>query len=276
MKVLGPDHLETATAMNNLAILLYEKWELPEAERLYRQVLDFDLRRLGELHPNTATVTNNLAFVLRDRGQYDEAERLYRTALDLDRRLFGEEHPYVATVMNNLAILLAARGQHRDAQRLFEESLAMFRRVYGDSHWRIGAVQGGLAGVLSATGDASAETLYRTALTHLERTLSPEHPSVEPVLLGLARHLIRHGDPRGAEPLIARVVTARTARLGDGDPRTAEARVWLGACLVRLDRVPEGRALLAAGYERLRNEPHFKSDALEASRLLAALPKQGG
>ncbi len=113
LKLLGPDHLETATAMNNLAILLYERWELPEAERLYRQVLDFDLRRLGEVHPNTATVTNNLAFVLRDRGQYDEAERLYRTALDLDRRLFGAEHPYVATVMNNLAILLLARGQHR-------------------------------------------------------------------------------------------------------------------------------------------------------------------
>ncbi len=82
LKVLGPDHLETATAMNNLAILLYEKWELPEAERLYRQVLDFDLRRLGEVHPNTATVTNNLAFVVRDRGQYHEAERLYRSALE--------------------------------------------------------------------------------------------------------------------------------------------------------------------------------------------------
>ena len=275
MKLLGPDHLETATAMNNLAILLYERWELPEAERLYRQVLDFDLRRLGEVHPNTATVTNNLAFVLRDRGQYDEAERLYRTALDLDRRLFGAEHPYVATVMNNLAILLSARGQHRDARLLFEDSLAMFRRVYGDAHWRIGAVQGGLAGVLSATGDANAEALYRTALSHLERTLSPEHPAVEPVLLGLTRHLLRHGDPRGAEPLVARVVTARTKRLGDDDPRTAEARVWLGACLVRQGRASEGRPLLTSGYERLQHEPHFKSDALEASRELAALAKEG-
>ena len=83
LKVLGPDHLETATAMNNLAILLYEKWELPEAERLYRQVLDFDLRRLGEVHPNTATVTNNLAFVVRDRGQY----RRGRAAVSIRARL---------------------------------------------------------------------------------------------------------------------------------------------------------------------------------------------
>jgi serine/threonine-protein kinase len=275
MKLLGPDHLETATAMNNLAILLYEKWELPEAERLYRQVLAFDLRRLGEVHPNTATVTNNLAFVLRDRGQYDEAERLYRSALDLDRRLFGDEHPYVAQVMNNLAVLLAARGRDDEAERLFRESLAMFRRVYGDDHWRVGTVQGGLAGVLSAKGDASAEQFFRTAVAHLERVLSPVHPSLEPVLLGLARHLLGQGDPGAAEPLIRRVLTTRTARLGDHDPRTAEARVWLGACLVRMKRESEGVALLTAGYERLQNEPHFRLEAQEASRLLAMFAEQG-
>jgi serine/threonine protein kinase len=273
MKLLGPDHLETATAMNNLAILHYDKWELPEAERLYRQVLEFDKRRLGEVHPNTATVTNNLAFVLRDRGQYEEAERLYRTALDLDHRLFGKEHPYVATVMNNLAVLLVARGQHDEARRLFEGSLAMFRRVYGDDHWRIGAVQGGLAGVLSLSGDQKAESLFRTAIAHLERTMSRDHPSVEPVLLGLGRHLMRHGDARAAEPLFRRVVTTRTARLGDGDPRTAEARVWLGASLVGLGRASEGQPLLTSAYERLQNEPHFKADADEASRVLSGLPR---
>jgi eukaryotic-like serine/threonine-protein kinase len=270
LKVLGPDHLETATAMNNLAILLYDKWELPEAERLYRQVLEFDLRRLGQVHPNTATVTNNLAFVLRDRGQYDEAERLYRSALDLDRRLFGEEHPYVATVMNNLAVLLAARGRYDEAESLFRASLAMFERVYGGNHWRLGTVRGGLAGVLSAKGDQSAEPLFKAAVSHLEKTLSPEHPSLEPVLLGFARHLLEREDPRAAEPIVRRVLATRTARLGDRDPRTAEAQVRLGVCLIRLGRASEALPLLTAGYERLRNEPHFQADAAEAARLLAS------
>jgi eukaryotic-like serine/threonine-protein kinase len=268
LKVLGPDHLETATAMNNLAILLYEKWELPEAERLYRQVLDFDLRRLGEVHPNTATVTNNLAFVVRDRGQYKEAERLYRSALTLDRRLYGEEHPYIAQVMNNLATLLALQGRNEEAERLFRESLAMFQRVYGADHWRIGTVRGGLAGVLSARGDGEAERLFKAAVSQLERVLSPEHLSLEPVLLGFGRHLIERGDPGAAEPIIRRVLKTRTARLGDRDPRTAEAQVRLGICLARLDRAPDARPLLTAGYERLKNEPRFASEALEASRLL--------
>jgi serine/threonine-protein kinase len=268
LRVLGADHLETATAMNNLAILLYEKWELPEAERLYRQVLDFDLRRLGEVHPNTATVTNNLAFVLRDRGQYEEAERLYRSALSLDRRLFGEEHPYVATVMNNLAALLALRGRHEEAERLFRESLAMFERVYGADHWRIGTVQGGLAGVLSARRDGDAERLFTAAVAHLERVLSPEHPSLEPVLLGYGRHLIERGEASAAEPIVRRVLATRIARLGERDPRTAEAQVRLGVCLARLGRAPDALPLLTTGYERLRHEPRFAAEALEASQVL--------
>ena len=71
------------------------------------------------------------------------------------------------------------------------------------------------------------------------------------------------------------MLTTRTARLGDNDPRTAEARVWLGACLVRMKRESEGVALLTAGYERLQDEPHFRSEAQEASRLLATFAEQG-
>lgn len=276
LKLLGADHLDTATAMNNLAILLHDRWELPEAERLYREVLAFDLRRLGERHPNTATVTNNLAFVLRDRGQYEESERLYLKALELDIQLFGEKHPYTATVRHNLGVLLAAQGRYDEAEALLRESLGIFRRVYGNEHWRLGTVQGALAGVLSAKGDPAAADMFRASVSLLERLLSPGHPSLEPVLIGMARHAIRHDDPAAAEPLLRRVETSRAARLGDTDPRTAEARVWLGVCLARLGRVPEAIPLLQAGHERIRDEPHYREAAGEAARLLAAAQAVGG
>ena len=271
LKLLGSDHLETATAMNNLAILLREKWELGEAEKLYREVLDFDLRRLGEVHPNTATVKNNLAWVLRDRGHYDEAEELFRSVLDLDRKLFGPEHPYVATVLNNLASLLTLRGRHEEAARLFGDSLAMFRRIYGEEHWRIGAVQGGLAGALSALGDPRAGQLYRDALAQLEKLLPARHPSLEPVLLGLGTHLTRTGQAGAAEPFIRRALEARSARLGPGDPRIAEAQVKLGLALAEIGRGKEARQLLTAGYERIKHEPIFSVEAQAAERRLRTL-----
>jgi serine/threonine protein kinase len=268
LKLLGSDHLDTATAMNNLAILLYEKWELAEAERLYRQVLAFDLKRLGEVHSNTATVTNNLAFVLRDQGQYDEAERLYRRALDLDKRLFGARHPYVATVMSNLATTLLKKEQFDEAEQLFRGSLEMFTQVYGDAHWRVGAVAGGLATLLSARDDARAEGMYRDALARLEKALPARHPQLEPVLIGLGRELTRRGRAAEAEPLLRRALDARTARLGERDPRTAEVQVRLGLCLASMRRHDVARPLLTAGHERLRNEPAFTREAQEAARAL--------
>ena len=276
LKVLGSDHLDTATAMNNLALILYDKWDLVEAERLYREVLAFDLRRVGQVHPYTATVTNNLAFVLRDRGQYDEAERLYRSALDLDRRLFGPEHPYTAAVLGNLAVVLMAKGSYDEAERLFRESLAMIRKVYGDNHWRIGSVNAGLAGALSAKENGQAEQLYREAVAQLDRLLPRGHPQQEPALIGLGRLLVSRGAAAEAEPLLQRAFDARSKRLGEGHPRTAEAQVRLGASLAALGRNDQARPLLTAGYERLREEPYFRSEAQEAERLLSTLPKVGG
>ncbi|HEX2444256.1 MAG TPA: serine/threonine-protein kinase [Vicinamibacterales bacterium] len=274
-KLLGPDHLETATAKNNLALMLHQKWELAEAERLYRQVLEFDLRRLGELHSNTATVTNNLAFVLRDRGQYVEAENLFRKALDLDRRLFGAEHYYVATVLGNLAAVLTLEEKYDEAERHFREALAMVRRIYGDNHWQIGSLQGGLAGVLMAKRDPGAEALYRTALSQLERTLSDKHPRLEAVLIGLGRLLTERGDAARAEPFLRRALTTRSARLGENDPRTAEAQVRLGLCLAALGRVDEARSLVSAGEMKLRSEPYFKSTSQDAEQFASRLAPTG-
>jgi eukaryotic-like serine/threonine-protein kinase len=271
LKLLGPDHLDTATSMNNLAVLLNQKWELAEAERLYRQVLDFDLRRLGELHSNTATVSNNLASVLRDRGKYDEAEKYFRSALDLDRRLFGPEHYYNATVLSNLAGVLTLKGDYGEAERRFRESIAMLRRVYGESHWQIGAVQAGLAGVLSARNDPGAEKMYRDALAHLERALGETHIRLEPALVGLGRHLTTRGAAREAEPLLRRALSSRAGRLGEKDPRAAEAQVRLGICLAALERPDEARPLLITGHARLRDEPRFRSEAQEAQRVLSTL-----
>jgi serine/threonine protein kinase/Flp pilus assembly protein TadD len=270
-KVLGPDHLETATAMNNLAILHRDRWELEEAERLYREVLAFDLRRLGDIHPYTATVTNNLAFVLRDRGQYDEAEKLFRSALEIDYKLYGPEHPNVATVLNNLSVVLAYKGSYDESDRRSSEALAMFRRVYGDGNWRIGMVLGGRASMLSARGDAGAEALYRDALARLERSLTPTHPTLEPVLIGLGRHLTVHGAADRAEPFLRRALETRSTRLGEKHPRTAEAQIRLGLCLAALGRTDEARGLLTSGHARLRDEPHFRPDAQEAASALATL-----
>ena len=50
---LGPDHPETLTSLNNLAMLLQACGRLTDAELLFREVVEKRRAKLGNLHPHT-------------------------------------------------------------------------------------------------------------------------------------------------------------------------------------------------------------------------------
>ena len=59
-RLLGDEHPNVATSLNNLAALYDDKGRYASAESLYQQALELYKRLLGEEHPNTITVRNNL------------------------------------------------------------------------------------------------------------------------------------------------------------------------------------------------------------------------
>lgn len=98
-RMLGEEHSETATSLNNLAILLKNQGD-------YERALEIQEKVLGEEHPDTATSLNNLANLLSDQGDYEGAKSLYERALEIREKILGEEHPYTSRlVRENLADL---------------------------------------------------------------------------------------------------------------------------------------------------------------------------
>jgi tetratricopeptide (TPR) repeat protein len=57
--VLGPDHPEVATSLNNLAVLYKRQGKYEDAEPLYKRALRIREKALGPDHPDTATCRNN-------------------------------------------------------------------------------------------------------------------------------------------------------------------------------------------------------------------------
>jgi tetratricopeptide (TPR) repeat protein len=110
-KVWGPDHIKTATALNNLAGLYETQGKLSEAEPLYQRALAIDEEALGLEHPNTAIDLNNLAALYCAQGKVSEAEPLYKRALAILEKALGLEHPTTVTVRKNLDILRREMGQ---------------------------------------------------------------------------------------------------------------------------------------------------------------------
>ena len=58
--LLGDDHPDVATSLNNLAFFYYSQHKYNEAEPLYQQALNIFEQRLGVDHSNTIIVRDSL------------------------------------------------------------------------------------------------------------------------------------------------------------------------------------------------------------------------
>jgi tetratricopeptide (TPR) repeat protein len=120
--VLGKEHPDTLTSMNNLANSLRRQGKYAEAEALDRQTLQLMETVLGKEHPDTLTSMNNLANSLRRQGKYAEAEALDRQTLQLRETVLGKEHPDTLISMSNLAISLRQQRKYAEAEAIYRRA----------------------------------------------------------------------------------------------------------------------------------------------------------
>ena len=113
LEILGKEHPDTLTSMNNLALTYSNQGKLQEAADLQEKVLEARRRRLGEEHPDTLTSMDNLASTYWNQGKLQEAADLQEKVLEARRRMLGEEHPDTLTSMNNLASTYWNQGKIR-------------------------------------------------------------------------------------------------------------------------------------------------------------------
>ena len=243
--MLGPEHPDTLTSVNNLAGLLSSKGDYAGAEPLYRRAMDTFDRVLGSEHPHTLGSVSNLAGLLSSKGDYAGAEPLSRRALQGRDRVLGPEHPDTLVSVRTLAALLDNIGDYAGAEPLFRRALQGRDRVLGPEHPdTLGSVND-LAVLLYSKGDdAGAEPLLRRALSANERVRGPEHPSTLSSLNNLAALLHRKEDYAGAEPLLRRALLANERVRGPEHPDTLTSLNNLAALLHRKEDYAGAEPLL--------------------------------
>ena len=176
-----PEHPDTASGLNSLALLYRKQGRLSEAQSLLRRALDIYENALGPIHPDVATALNNLA-LLCPRG----TPVLYHRAITIYERALGPEHPYTATGLHNLALQYYYMGRYTDAECLFRRSLVIRERAFGPEHPEIASCLSSLADYFDQGRYAEATSLRRQALIIREATLGLEHPYTATSLSNLA------------------------------------------------------------------------------------------
>ncbi|PIG87103.1 kinesin light chain, partial [Aspergillus arachidicola] len=101
-QVLGPEHPDTLTSMNNLASIYWNQGRWKEAEELGVQVMELYKQILGPEHPSTLTSMNNLAYTWKRLGKVQDALALMEKCVELRRNLLGPEHPHSVSSSDTL------------------------------------------------------------------------------------------------------------------------------------------------------------------------------
>jgi tetratricopeptide (TPR) repeat protein len=225
---LGEEHPETLTAMNNLAVTLWQMGDLPGARDMQEAVLTIRRRVLGEEHPDTLISMGNLAETLRQMGDLPGARAMHEAALTAHRRVQGEEHPDTLISMGNLALTLWQMGDLPGARAMQEVVLTTRRRVLGEEHPATLISMGNLAATLRQMGDLpGARAMQQAVLTTSRRVLGEEHPDTLRSMHNLAVTCYDLGRLQDAQTLMQQAYQGFCRVLGPEHPHTLRSQQWL-------------------------------------------------
>ena len=250
-KMLGSEHPDVATDLNNLAWLLSSKGIYAEAEPLYLRALEIRGTVLGPGHPDTAISLINLAWLMARKGDYAEAEPLLRRALEINEKVLDPAHPDTAISLNNLAWLLKLKGDYSAAEPLERRALEIREAVLGPEHPEVATSLNNLAEILSSKGDyEAAEPLYRRALEIRKAVLGPEHQDTIEEQQSVARCLREQGKLEETLALFESVVDTLTRVNGESGEKTLRAQKGLAATYKRAGDISRAKEILSDALEK--------------------------
>eukprot|EP00750_Incisomonas_marina_P011283 INCI16364.9.p1 GENE.INCI16364.9~~INCI16364.9.p1 ORF type:complete len:942 (-),score=169.75 INCI16364.9:91-2916(-) len=137
----GPEHINVARTLQNVAIALIATSHLPEAEEHYKRAVAILLKILGDRHPETATVQMNLAVLYGRMKRSEEALGLAKLALQVHQAVFGEMHAKMEGNYMNMGKIMIAHGMATRSQQLVLDGIGMYIKsgevackVHGSDH----------------------------------------------------------------------------------------------------------------------------------------------
>jgi tetratricopeptide (TPR) repeat protein len=227
----GRDHLDTAKAVNNLALACMKLGKREEAKALYRRSLAIREKALGPDHPEVARGLCRLALAYAATGDREEKEQavdLARRGVAIQEKALGPDHPDVADSWDDLASILFLKARHDGLTR---------KRWFPALSSRPATGPGSREEALDAI-----ERDMKRAIAVREKAQGPDEPGLATPLNNLGVLYAEEGRYAEAAPVLKRAVALREKAKGPDDPRLASDLGQYAAILGRARKDPEAKA----------------------------------
>ncbi len=226
--LFGPDSAETAQSVLALGSLRDAQARYEEAERLVRQALDVDRRRLPRNDPAVPKAMLVLGRVLEDRGAYDQSIATLEQTVQLYSAP-GSSTADLADTLHELANAHFYAGHYDTSESLNQRVLVMYKQIYGDHHPRVADILINLGAIRLDLGHyPEAERFDRQALDIVQAWYGKDNPETATDLTILARALVRQNRFDEAVGLLQQSLAIKERVFGKVHPSVASTLNELG------------------------------------------------
>lgn len=275
-RTFGPDHIEVAFTLSNLANTLSTLDRPVEAQALLVRARDIFEHTLGIDHPNVAAIENNLGNAYIGVGDIPHALQCYERAIDITVRALGPDHPDLGSRLNNHGMVLDSLGRYDEAIRDFTRAIALLVRTRGPDHREVAAGRTKLGITylnLGKLDDAHRE--LEQARATLERTLGASHIDLWFTMVSLGELALRRHDNAAARRFMVRARQIVVAALGPAHPYLAEVDCDIAEVALSEGHIAEARTLAEHSVQTLASRPPdltFARSQFVLARVLWASP----
>ncbi|HEY9679551.1 MAG TPA: tetratricopeptide repeat protein [Drouetiella sp.] len=240
----GATDLRKAKAWNNLAEIYRAKYQLTDAELLYKKS-ELLTQSLPANRPEIPMAMHNLASVYRDEGRLDESEQLERQALTRFDKYNKAPDMKRASILNGLGKTLRDKGKYAESERTYTEALKIQMHFLGSNDSENAGVYANLGGIRRDLGDfLGATRYYKQALTLDREALGATHPYVGTDLNNLGclyRDAKKYAE---AKTSFDDALAIRRLSFGPNSPLVAKTQLGLAELAIRQHKYREAQALL--------------------------------
>ena len=216
---LGPDHPETLTSMNNLAVAYQAAGRIADAIPLHKRAFAIFKAKLGRSHADTLGTMNNLATDYQLAGRLPEAIAIFEEGLALRKATLGPDHTDTLNSTNYLGVAYYTAGRIAEALSLLEQALKGLRATLGPDHLDTLTAMNNLASTYLEVGQLNdAVLLLEETLNRRKVQQGPDHLDTLNTMNNLAAAYQISGRTGDAVPLFEKVLALRTIKLEHDHP----------------------------------------------------------
>jgi tetratricopeptide (TPR) repeat protein len=244
-RVLGSEHPDTVTTLDNLATIAGIQRKYEEALHMYERALHIREQVLGPEHPDTAITVNGLALLYCDWRRYEESQQMYERALHIREQVLGPEHPDTATTLDNLAMLYRIWGKYEQSEPLFKRALLIREHSFGPDHPTTSSTLNNLAVLYRLQGKyEQAIPLFERAMRIREQTLGLAHPTTATAISNLAYLYRLQGEYEQSLQMYERALHIRGQVYGADHPKTTITCLNMGQLYRELTAYEQAEELI--------------------------------